>query len=171
MQDPVEITLMQSLSTPAAGASRHAGVCEGLSTAAGRESMHRKVEDNHSACDTVCTISLGPHLYFPLMLRFRRVARREGYQRGNVRLPAASAAVFRVARVSRADKPRRCQSVDVSPLQNCICSAVGATGRMAACMARGSLCHIWLHVHSLATVQAVNTLNYSFVDSSMQCTL
>lgn len=75
----------------------------------------------------------GLHLYLPLMLRFRKAALTEGYQMGKVKVPAASAVVFRVTRVNRREIPRRCQRVDESPLQYCICSAVGAPGRIAAC--------------------------------------
>ena len=75
----------------------------------------------------------GAHLYFPLMLRLRTAACREGYHRGKVKVPAARAAVFRVTSVNSRETPRRCQSVTESPLQYCICSAVGAPGRMAAC--------------------------------------
>lgn len=70
-------------------------------------------------------------LYLPLMLRLRRAARRDGYQMGKVKVPAASAVVFSVTSVSSRDTPRRCQSVTESPLQYCICSAVGAPGKMA----------------------------------------
>jgi len=75
----------------------------------------------------------GLHLYLPLMLRFRRAALTEGYQMGKVKVPAASAVVLRVTRVNRTEIPSRCQRVAESPLQYCICSAVGAPGRIAAC--------------------------------------
>ena len=112
----------------------------------GNQSLQAMLVLRETCSGKVC--DRGAHLYLPLMLRFRRAARREGYQMGNVKLPAASAVVFSVTSVSSSDSPRRCHSVDVSPLQNCTCSAVGAPGRMAACKARISRHHTATHMTS-----------------------
>lgn len=76
---------------------------------------------------------LGARLYWPRAARLRSAARREGYQSGKVREPAASAAALSVTSVASRLQPRRCHSSPPPPLQYAIWSAVGAPGTTDAC--------------------------------------
>ena len=87
-----------------------------------------------------CTVSLQQgtqgicHLNSARTFRLRRVACREGNHSGNVRLPAANALTLRVTSVASFEMPSRCHSTAESPLQCWICSAVGVTCSIIACM-------------------------------------
>ena len=74
------------------------------------------------------------HLNFARTFRLRRVACSEGNHSGKVRLPAANALTLRVTSVARSEMPSRCHRTAESPLQCWICSAVGVTGSIIACM-------------------------------------
>lgn len=74
---------------------------------------------------------------------------------GKVKVPAARAVVLSVTNVSSTDTPRRCHSMAPSPLQNWICSAVGAPGRIAACKAPASPQHAF-HRTMHITLQGLN---------------